>query len=349
MVNPQGRTLTFITTDQCGARCAHCLMESGPERESTLTYESMRRRMDDIASGGDVQLVVFTGGECTRLGDDLLESIAYASANGLLTRVVTNVEWAVDEVSAASMIRDLREAGLREINFSYDDFHRVWVPEANLLNAWRAAKGVGFGSVVVALASGPRSRVTVEWLRRFLGHDLPLAYDETLRRLPLPEPSADGTRYLISNSRLIRVGRGRGLRQGYMTPEPVLGGALFQRCPPENAEPVITSEGNVAACCGIYPNGNEVLDLGPDGRPSAAQRTILAAIRQLGPGYLLGLLNQAGVQVRHRNSYVSICEVCEDVTRNPTAVAYLAENLPRIEQELLAASALASAAPETES
>jgi len=25
-----GKTLSFITTDECSARCAHCLMQSGP-------------------------------------------------------------------------------------------------------------------------------------------------------------------------------------------------------------------------------------------------------------------------------------------------------------------------------
>jgi len=135
-----GKTLSFITTDECSARCAHCLMQSGPDRPTKLSYVQIRDRIDEIALTGDYVLVVFTGGECTRLGDDLLDAIAYANVHGLITRAVTNSEWATTTEAAEKTIGDLREAGLQELSLSYDDFHRVWIPEANLLRAWEASK-----------------------------------------------------------------------------------------------------------------------------------------------------------------------------------------------------------------
>jgi len=60
----------------------------GPDRPTKLSYVQIRDRIDEIALTGDYVLVVFTGGECTRLGDDLLDAIAYANVHGLITRAV---------------------------------------------------------------------------------------------------------------------------------------------------------------------------------------------------------------------------------------------------------------------
>lgn len=343
-------TLTFITTDECSARCAHCLMLSGPDRPTKLTYEQIREQIDAIALAGKFTLVVFTGGECTRLGEDLLEAISYAQINGLLTRVVTNAEWATSVAAAELMITALREAGLDEINFSYDDFHRIWIPEDNIARAWEATKNKGFATVLIALASGARSRVTPEWISNLLGEDLPLAYDrDSGNRLPLPEPAADGTRYLVSNSRLLRIGRGRGLRDGYATLPEHQETVLLQCCPPSNRDPVVTPRNHVAACCGINPDGNLVLDFGENRRyPNRMQKVILDVIQRLGPGHLLQMARGAGVSFHSRDRYASICEVCDDVTGNPDVVAYLAENIDGLAEDVAAAALIASFAARQE-
>ena len=341
-----GRTLSFITTDECSAACAHCLMQSGPDRSAKLSFAQIRDRIDEIALTGDYALVVFTGGECTRLGDDLLDAIAYANVHGLITRAVTNSEWATTAEAAEKMIGNLREAGLQELNLSYDDFHRVWIPEANLLRAWEASKNRGFDSVVLALASGPRSRVTPAWLCELVGEDLPLAYDlvDGLRQ-PLPEPSADGTQYLISNSHLVRLGRGRGLRDDYATFPDHQESVMLQSCPPSNREPVITPRDHVSACCGVNPDGNRVLDFGEgsDG-PTEFQHVVLGALHYLGPGHLLRMAQDGGGGLRARERYASICEMCDDVTRDAAAMAFLSDNIERLAEDVNAAAAITAVA-----
>jgi hypothetical protein len=343
-------TLSFITTDECSARCAHCLMDSGPDRPAKLTYDQIREKIDTIALAQGYRLVVFTGGECTRLGEDLLDAISYAQINGLITRVVTNAEWATSDEATTSMITALREAGLDEINFSYDDFHRVWIPESNLVRAWRATKNQGFDTALIALASGARSHVTPNWVCQILGENLPLAYDpESGDRLPLPAPAPDGTRYLVSNSRLLRIGRGRGLRDGYATFPEHQETVLLQSCPPQNRDPVITPRNHVAACCGINPDGNAVLDFGEQRcGPDDVQKVILGAIHRLGPGHLLQMAREGDVAVRARTRYASICEVCADVTANPDVVAYLTNNIDRLAEDVAAAAAIASIAARQE-
>ena len=86
------RMLTFITTYKCGAVCDHCLMSCTPNNSDRLTLPQMRQFIDSFAEvcvGSGV--VVFTGGECTLLGDDRREAIADADALFLLTRILTNL------------------------------------------------------------------------------------------------------------------------------------------------------------------------------------------------------------------------------------------------------------------
>jgi hypothetical protein len=315
-----------------------------------LTFDQMRGRIDEIAIRDGYQQVIFTGGECTRLGEDLLDAVSYAHVNGLATRVVTNAEWATNDVETDATIRSLRECGLNEINYSYDDFHRVWIPESNIVRAWEASRNRGFDTVLIALASGKRSRVTPSWLMDLLGEDLPLAYDPaTGARLPLPEPDSDGTRYLISNGSLLRLGRGRGLRAGYVSFPTHKETAMLQSCPPGNRDPVITPRNHVAACCGVNPAGNAVLDFGGTrSGPDELQSTILQAIHYLGPGHLLRMAREGGAARRSRLEYASICEICDDVTGDAETVAYLRTHIDQIAEEVAAAVAITEAAARQE-
>ena len=107
------RMLTFITTYKCGAVCDHCLMSCTPNNSDRLTLPQMRQFIDSFAEvcvGSGV--VVFTGGECTLLGDDLLEAIAYANSLGLFTRIVTNAWWAKSERDAETFLNELKSWAL---------------------------------------------------------------------------------------------------------------------------------------------------------------------------------------------------------------------------------------------
>lgn len=330
--------ITVVTTNQCSARCAHCLMSSGPERLEMLTAKQIKDVMINLNKTHSIGAVVFTGGECTSLGEDLFEAIAQASSLGLATRVVTNGEWASDEQTTISMIKKFRTAGLNELNISYDDFHAVWIPVGNIVNIWRHSKRKGFASVVMAIGSGPRSRITPESMMQAVGETVPMVYDDNGRlRQSLP-PAEDGTRYLISNTRILKIGRGRALRDDYCTfrkTEHV----FSQCCPSQNMHPVITPRAHVGACCGINPDGNPILDLGYFERcdDSELKKVYLQAVRVLGPGYLIELVrDHIDKEEFGRKRYSSICEMCEDLTTSSDSVKVLAENIDRIKMDIQA-------------
>ena len=70
-------------------------MNSGPDREETLSYEQMERILTELfATAPLLHIVIFAGGEPLLLGDDLLKAIRLCRQNGKGTRVVTNAFWA---------------------------------------------------------------------------------------------------------------------------------------------------------------------------------------------------------------------------------------------------------------
>lgn len=208
--------MTVLTTSKCDAKCAHCLMRSGPDRDDALRLREMVSAIKEAHEARPLRTVVFAGGEPTLLGDELLEAIAAVRRLGISTRLVTNAGWATSPDAARAVVGGLREAGLDELNFSADDFHLPFIPLPRVVAAWHAAKGAGFGAVVIALCSGPGSKVTPRTMMAALGEEVPLIYDDQGTMNDLPRPAADGTVYLISNNDVYRIGRGLGLREKYL-------------------------------------------------------------------------------------------------------------------------------------
>jgi hypothetical protein len=335
--------MTVMTTSKCDAKCAHCLVRSGPERDDTLTAKQIIDTVSRAHERGPLSVVVFAGGEPTLLGDELLDAIAHVSWLGIGTRLVSNAGWATTVADARAMITTLREAGLDELNISADDFHLPFIKLDNVVNAWRASKGAGLQSMVIALSSGPGSKVTPERMMAALGERVQLVFDDDGDRMPLPEPAADGTRYIISNSNVYRIGRGRGLKEAYVR-WPSSPDKLDRACPWAVRSAALSPRNHLVACCGIEAEGNEVLDFGSldeAGVPELVSRAnadpLVLAISTLGPQYLMRRAVEADPSLTFRDRYAAICEVCEDVTTNPQAVAALRRNSGQLWADMTAA------------
>lgn len=82
-----------------------------------------------------IELVVFTGGECFILKDDLFRVIKYCTDRNLKTRCVTNGYWAKRESVAEEYASRLFDAGVTEINISTGVDHQEWVEEKTIVNA----------------------------------------------------------------------------------------------------------------------------------------------------------------------------------------------------------------------
>jgi hypothetical protein len=340
--------ITVLTTSGCTARCGHCSVRAGPERSDRLSIEAILDPIREMHERNPVRLVVFAGGEPTLLGDDLLEAIASLDCRGIMTRLVTNASWASTPAEADEMVCLLREAGLCELNISTDDFHIPFIPLDHVLNAWRASKGVGFLAVAIAICSGPGSRVTPASVMALLGEELPLVFDETGVRMTLPCPAADGTVYAIANNNVYRIGRGRPLGARYVK----LNGDVREidiPCPWAVRSAAISPKGHLVACCGIEAEENRILDFGAidrDGiRPllrHANDDLILRAIAEIGPLRAMRVAREIDPGLEVPRTPGALCEACEDLVTNESAIAALRRSPGALEAEILAMRAMRS-------
>jgi len=129
------RTLTVLGTYKCTAACTNCCFDSNPSLTQRLALEDIVKFIDEGSRYQSLQLVVFSGGECFLLGDDLARAVEFAARKNLRTRCVTNGYWAKSLEHGRRRLRQLKDAGLCELNISTGDFHQKYVDAETVVNA----------------------------------------------------------------------------------------------------------------------------------------------------------------------------------------------------------------------
>lgn len=155
-------TLSLITTHICTSSCPNCCFNCSPTplNKNKMTCDEMKKYIiQSLNAYPSIKMVIFTGGECTLLKDDLLDAIQFASMHNLTTRIVTNAHWAKTDESAINVINALIESGLTEINFSTGDEHIKFVPLEQVIRAIKlCAKHPSFTNVVVNIENNPGNK-----------------------------------------------------------------------------------------------------------------------------------------------------------------------------------------------
>jgi hypothetical protein len=141
--------LSLIVTHRCTAACEHCCFGCSPSVGEAIPIPRLHALVEETRAVPTLRQVVFTGGECFLLGRHLDALIARCRSLDLRTRCVSNGYWAVGPEAARDRTRELRAAGLDELNLSTGPFHGRYVPWER--TAWAAAAAVeaGLTGVVV--------------------------------------------------------------------------------------------------------------------------------------------------------------------------------------------------------
>lgn len=330
------RQLTFLTTNTCTAKCDHCSVHSSPERKGSLSSAQMISTIDQLHAAGNIRLVIFAGGEPTLLGKNLLDTIAHADSLGLMTRMVTNAHWATSPAEARRKLIELREAGLREVNISCDDYHTPYIPLQRVYDAWHQSRDLGFDSVVIASASGPQSEVTPEAIRILLGEQVPDFFDQDGVNTGTLPFSGKEVR-LISNANISRLGRGRSIPLAHLK-VPKSQRELDMPCPWIAASPAVSPKNHLLSCCGMEASQKKHLDYGSLETESvskllngAGKDTMVAALHVLGPYRIMQILKRLEPNLSFLSCHTGICEVCEDIFGQAEAVEALQRHHETIE------------------
>ncbi len=148
----------ILTTFKCTASCPECCFECTPENDKILEYDEIVRFIQQAHAELNIKRLIWSGGECFLLGDDLKKGIRYGHSLGLNSRCVTNGFWAISEEVAFNTLKELKKCGLDEINFSTGDDHQLFVSEDKIFNAVIAAAKLGL-RVVVSIETRKNTKV----------------------------------------------------------------------------------------------------------------------------------------------------------------------------------------------
>ncbi|MGK0607334.1 radical SAM protein [Enterococcus gilvus] len=140
--------ISIITTYKCTAACKECCFECSTWAKDRLSFAQVCKIIDDAVDMKSVKFVVWTGGECTLLGDTLFEGIKYAKSKGLPSRIVSNGWWAKDFKSAKKMLNKMIDNGLVELNISTGDNHQEFISEDTAILAATCGARLGIASVL---------------------------------------------------------------------------------------------------------------------------------------------------------------------------------------------------------
>lgn len=140
--------ISIITTYKCTAACKECCFECSPREKDSLSFSQICKIIDDAVDMKSVKFVVWTGGECTLLGDTLFKGVEYAKSKGLPSRIVSNGWWAKDCESAKKYLTKMISSGVVELNISTGDNHQEFVSEDTAILAATCGARLGITSVL---------------------------------------------------------------------------------------------------------------------------------------------------------------------------------------------------------
>lgn len=137
------KLLALAYTYKCNFKCKHCLNESGPSHSKRIGL-SMAKKIARYAIKNHYETISITGGESLIFESEILKLLKYIKKNSnLSTTIFTNAYWAINFESTYKRLLKLKEAGLNEINVSWDIFHSQYVKISNVFNLLEASNKLG--------------------------------------------------------------------------------------------------------------------------------------------------------------------------------------------------------------
>jgi pyruvate-formate lyase-activating enzyme len=311
------RTLSIMPTYRCTAECTHCGTGSNPRDTTSLQLEEMCAAIDQAAKAG-YGTVVFTGGEPTLAGSDLLQSMRHAALLGLRVRIVTNAHWAANDDAAVRRVNDFVCAGLAEINFSTGDQHARFVALKNIFHATRAAVAAGLGVSIIVETVKTRSitRESVVAHPEFtrILEDFPFAEVQVLEWVWTPlspyalEQYPDG--FTANKTNIDK-------REG---------------CDNVLTTMTLHADGNLSACCGVGARFIRELTVGNIRKMNLAEADRIGRrdflkqrIRAEGPERILAWAGTYDPEIIWENMYAHRCQACVRLHSDPKVRRIIAE------------------------
>lgn len=313
-------TVSVFLDYKCNFACDHCSVGSSPETEFELPDTYLGQVFRQAPDLPNLKLFVFTGGEVTLHWETLLEAISRASALGYRTRIVTNGWWAYDMENARQTVQELVDAGLDELNTSYDDFHTDYVEVDRTVNLVEAALESDIKQTSVAMIVGNEDpEYDLDRMIELLDDRLDEHPDNYEDELTLLEDTA------------APMGSGAQLDVSELSAR----NAVDSGCSDVMNTVSLHPDGTIKACCGHaqwYVPDLTIGSLDEDTLPEIVERAqhnlVYWLIHEVGPKPLLERLG-------YDNHHSGVCHACHDLLGNHREefLEYVRENREQLVTE----------------
>jgi hypothetical protein len=284
--------LSVLLDYRCNYACAHCSVGSSPTTIYPLPEDVLNKALDELPSLPSINIVTFTGGEPTLRKAVLLRAIRRCRDLGLTTRIVSNGWWARTPEKAEAFVAALIDAGLTELNTSFDSYHEEYGSIERIANLAAAVwpTKLRLAIAVIEDSSGTYNAAIV---RREIASRLGKTEDEVRLRMFILDdfPTPTGTAADLDVSGMSNPRAGVGCLEIISTLS-------------------LHPDGTVRACCGHAVFYNNDLILG-DIRTESMQAILERARKNLGYWLIhtLGpqrILRRLGVE----DEFTNICHAC---------------------------------------
>jgi Predicted Fe-S oxidoreductases len=252
-----------------------------------------------------IKVVVFTGGETTLQKEKLLKGLNLARDCGFSSRVVTNAWWATSKENADQFVKELVDAGLSEINTSFDDYHAKFNSINNIVNFVEASLNNGITPVVSTIVDN-YSKYTSKSIQEYLAQNLSVSETKIAKKVFFLEDKPTSS------------GRGINLKKDVsrISSSALDNSKICKCCNDIGRTLAFHPDGNVKVCC-----GHASMEL-PDLNIGNLYTDNLAAILKKSESNLVfwwihtlgtkGILERLGVT----GEYTSICDACRELFLN---------------------------------
>lgn len=293
MFHPQA--ISFISTYKCNFLCKHCSVNADLNHNIFVSREIVNKVIEEAYNIPSIRLIVFTGGETTLFYEELVEYIKLVHEKGFLSRIVTNGWWGKDIEECERIIKEFVDAGLNEINISYDDFHVTDLDKFG-----------GCQNIVNIIKICHKYALPV--LLCDLHYNGIIAHKTSIQRLIAENNLEDFANVIVGN--VMPFGRAReNYDEDFFLPS-----STELKCSQIGKYVTIFPNGDVSYCCGhaIFDDGKEFFVIGNIGEKGASLERIIDKLRKnklvaflkfVGPEILLR--NLSGKEMVYNN-----CEAC---------------------------------------
>jgi organic radical activating enzyme len=300
----------LLYTRTCPLSCRHCIIESSPKATGKMTPEIASEYIKVIPKYSSQ--LCFTGGEPLLYYSEIVPLIRQATEIGLLVSLVTGAGWVSQSKPeiARERVQGLKEAGLKTLLISWDDYHEEFSPQENVLLLIELCKEFDLPVYVrgVMTSFGPNPRIAEKLV------NIKVSYQKI---------------------NVVRLGNAAELPEEHFTfvdfPNQGHCGTVYQ--------PVIEPDGYVYACCGPSRSSkrSSPLVLGNTFEEDldsilhrAVNDPVLEAIGTIGPTGLYHLVkDDPDMQdlLPTRKQYTGICELCLDLNNVPEIVQRMRDRM----------------------